>query len=283
MQFYLRKFFGHVADADPVEKAGHDVSGSYDGIIDLLKEVKAFTTRLNVHQSIMPELREISANIMVSVISICELSARAIRDGRLQAYFKAVILGMDENVQSELANLRRLVESEGKMVGPLTLSVANTTSYAVNEIRYQLSTMAVFAKDDIKRYVSKSLAKFRLFKRVSKGLRQEIPAKVIQGADGMFLWVHIMIKEIAANHTVEDIRQTLAKPPKGLSNTICHVFERFSNELSEEEITIFNDMLAWTVCAERRLTLEELDAVMKLKSSDGNGLIHLEGLSALVL
>ena len=92
----------------------------------------------------------------------------------------------------------------------------------------------------------------------------------------MFLWVDLMIKEISAKHKVEQIRQTLVNPPRGLSDTIRHVLERFSNTLEKDDIADLNEMLSWVVCTQRPLTLGELDSIMKLKSSDGEGIIYLE-------
>ena len=131
---------------------------------------------------------------------------------------------------------------------------------------------------DIEEYVVKSVAKAKNLRRVPKELQQEVMTTLTNGADGMFLWVDLMIKELSTKHRVEQIRQALVKPPKGLSDTIRHVLARFSNTLEEDDISDLNELLAWVVCAERQLTLGELDTIMKLRSSDGDGVIYLEGM-----
>ena len=112
------------------------MSGCYDTVIDLFTEVKDFTTRLSVYtrQNISQELRELVTNILVSLIHICDLSAKLIKDGRIAKYFKNIVLGEDEKVRAELTKLQRFTESEERMVSALTLSV-------VNEIREQFSKL----------------------------------------------------------------------------------------------------------------------------------------------
>ena len=128
------------------------MSGQYDSIIELFDMVKDFTLRLSVHtrQNIPQELREIVTNILLSVISICDLSTKAIRDGRLKKYFKAILLGKDPNVKAQLANLSRLTESEERMVGALTLAmatktftVATSTNKKIDHVSEQISGLAL--------------------------------------------------------------------------------------------------------------------------------------------
>jgi hypothetical protein len=121
--------------------------------------VKDFTTRLTVHarHSISKELRGIVTGILVSLIAMCGLSAKLIKDGRVMKYFKGILLGRDEKIQGELNKLRRLIESEERMVGALTLSETTRTGKVVdgvavtvtdmnltmNEVREQMSSLMV--------------------------------------------------------------------------------------------------------------------------------------------
>lgn len=145
--------------SNKVAKAGHGVSSAYDAIIDLFTEVKDFTTRLSVHarQNISQELRGIVTEILVSLIYICDLSAKLIKDGRVMKYFKGVLLGKDQRIQAELSKLRSLTESEERMVGALTLSETTRTgkvvdgvavtvtdmSLTMNEVREQMSSLMI--------------------------------------------------------------------------------------------------------------------------------------------
>lgn len=110
-------------------------------------------------------------------------------------------------------------------------------------------------------------------------MRYEIETKLIERADGMFLCVDLMTKELATAHKVQQIDRILAESPKGLWNTLRHTLKRLSNTMTEEEVADFNELLAWIVCARRPLTLTELEFIMCIKSSDGCGLVDLEGMS----
>ena len=131
--------------------------------------------------------------------------------------------------------------------------------------------------EDMDEYVKRSIAKVKLLRRVPQDLRNEVVRKLFQGAQGMFLWVDLMVKEISEKQRIEQIRQTLTRLPRGLPDTIRHVLQRFARTLTEDLITDLNELLAWVTCAQRQLTLSELDAILRLKSSDGEGIIDLEG------
>ena len=117
----------------------------------------------------------------------------------------------------------------------------------------------------------------KLLRHVSKEIRQEFVTKLNESAGGMFLWVDLMLKEIATKHKIEQIRQAMLKPPRKLSDMMHHILERLGSTLPDDEKADLNEMLAWAVCARRELTLDEFDSIMKLKSTDGNGIIYLEG------
>ena len=136
-------------------QAGRGVSACYDAIIDLFAELEDFTTRLRVHvkQHIPPELRKIVIDIILSLLNICNLSTKVIKEGRVKKFFKAIVLGKDEKVEAEMATLRRLTESEERMVGTLTFSTVSSNTNTldgidvnVGEIRAQLSSMNLGVK-----------------------------------------------------------------------------------------------------------------------------------------
>ena len=511
--------------------AGHGVSSNYDSIVELFQEIRAFTTRLTVHtrQNISKELRDIVTEILSTLIKICAMSSKLISHGRVGQFLRGVVLGKDETIAAEMANLRRLTEDEEKLVGALTLAGVNqlglqmgyatnmlgdtqsgvhevidklavltvkvddmkkessedaerkqlekirlmlrpnfnaeelfnnisakrvdktgdwihheplfrgwleglqsllwlsggpgagksflsssiidylvklhpqnvqnqsrvTVAYfffkdndpdlrsfdiALRTMAYQMSQNdPVFAKhvarfspeqlisaemiwrklfvqffqeatlsnrvyividgldealeeerqrflelldvfqeddkeklrieivmvgrpelnyeidqvlenpipmitvsaakntDDINQYVKVSIAKIKILRKVSQRLRDSIIETLTTGADGMFLWVDLMLKEIATKHKEPQIRDALKSPPKGLTDTLRHVLERFSNELGPDDIDDLNHLLSWVTCAKRPLKLGELDDAIKSTSEDGSGLLYVEG------
>lgn len=131
--------------------------------------------------------------------------------------------------------------------------------------------------DDIAQYVELSINKSPKLKRFPASLKQEIIRTLSSKAGGMFMWVKLMIAELGQKSRPGAIKEALNAAPKGLSQMLDHVLEGFSSSLSEEDAADLNDMLAWVALAKRPLSLGELDASLRLKSTDGEGVIYLEG------
>jgi len=130
---------------------------------------------------------------------------------------------------------------------------------------------------DIGQYVEARIAKEKNLRRISNDLRKEIVSVLTRKADGMFLWVDLMLKEVAAKHREAQMRQVLDGAPQGVYEAIRHTLERFSHELSDEDASDLNTLLSWVACAKEPLSLGSLEIVMKLTSPDGEGVIYLEG------
>jgi hypothetical protein len=89
-----------------------------------------------------------------------------------------------------------------------------------------------------------------------------------------------MLKELMNKKRNEGaIRTALETAPRGLNEMIRHVLEGFSSSLkgNTDAAEELNTLLAWVTCAQRPLTLEELDTLLKVISSTGTGNFWLEG------
>lgn len=130
---------------------------------------------------------------------------------------------------------------------------------------------------DIVHYIKTSIRKSNLLKRVSAKLRAEIVETLSIGAQGMFIWVDLVLQELLKKRSELAMRKSLSEAPKGLTEMLRHVLESFSLNCIDEEPENLNDLLAWTACASRPLKLGELDTILKLNSPEGDGMIYLEG------
>lgn len=131
---------------------------------------------------------------------------------------------------------------------------------------------------DICSYVESSIKKSRVLNKAPKDLRVEIVTTLVDNAQGMFLWVDLMMRELTKKTRVSTIRASLHEAPKGLREMIRHVLERFSAELKDEQPDDLNAMLAWVSCAGRPLHLDEMDAILQLRSAEGDGVLNLENM-----
>lgn len=130
---------------------------------------------------------------------------------------------------------------------------------------------------DVQQYVKQSIENSRVLNRVSKPLKQEIVETLSSRAGGMFLWVRLMIAELRKKSRESAIREALHKAPTGLNEMLRHVLEGFSATLEEVDANDLNNMLACVTLAKRPLTLGELDAMLRVRSVNGDSVIYLEG------
>lgn len=135
---------------------------------------------------------------------------------------------------------------------------------------------------DITSYIAQGLKRVRALKnkhieiKERMKLRQEIVEKVREGANGMFLWVNLMFDQINNKSRPSEISKALDGAPPDVSEMIRHVFERLSGD--PEVGKDLNEMLVWVTCAQRPLSLGEMDTIMKLLSPIGEALPDLEEL-----
>ncbi|KAF7623645.1 NACHT and TPR domain protein [Aspergillus flavus] len=130
---------------------------------------------------------------------------------------------------------------------------------------------------DINQYIHASIKKSVVLRRVSAKLRQEIVEKLSARAEGMFLWVNLMLQELVKKRNESSMRKALDQAPKGLKEMLRHVLLSFSTSSNEEELEFLNEILLWVTCSRQPLTLAEVESILKLKSPEGDGMIYPEG------
>ena len=131
--------------------------------------------------------------------------------------------------------------------------------------------------EDIINYVQTSIRKSKVLSRAPKYLQDEIVETLGRNAQGMFMWVDLMMRELGKKTRPASMRDALQRAPKGLPQMLRHVLEGFSSTLQDEDPDDLNTLLAWVTCAARPLALGELDTILKLKSPEGDGVFFLEG------
>ncbi|CEJ61519.1 hypothetical protein PMG11_10050 [Penicillium brasilianum] len=129
---------------------------------------------------------------------------------------------------------------------------------------------------DITTYVKKGIRKSRQMSRIPKTLRLKIEETLISKAEGMFLWVDLMLTELNGKTKAGSMLESLHKAPKGLDAMLRHVLETFSTRLSEEEAIDLNIILAWVSCADRPLTLEKLSEILHFERDTHDERLALE-------
>ncbi|KAL7266006.1 hypothetical protein RUND412_011463, partial [Rhizina undulata] len=120
--------------------------------------------------------------------------------------------------------------------------------------------------NDIERFVVAEVNKYistgRLLRgRVQPKLKHTIIETLTNGANGMFLWVHLQIEHIRLEKTETAIRHALKRLPEGLTATYQVIWEKIHAD-TEANQRLAERALKWIISAKSPLTEDEiLDAV----------------------
>ncbi|KAI9812372.1 MAG: hypothetical protein M1826_002839 [Phylliscum demangeonii] len=198
-----------------------------------------------------------------------------------------IVDGLDESYRKDRNEFLQLLrEVERKQVGDripaiktllvgrldLTQDIEGILERAVPMIEISARKNSM----DIDSYIASGIKKSATVRKVPEPLRQEIIYKLREGADGMFLWVNLMITEISNKRRLDSIRQALEQMPEGLSAMILHILQRLSTELEPEAREELTTLLSWVTCAAMPLSLGVLDFAVTLRSSPEDKFVNLE-------
>lgn len=121
----------------------------------------------------------------------------------------------------------------------------------------ELSTNDI--KEDLTRYVEREID----YMRGNSGIKARIIRTVCEKANGNFLWVHLVLKEILQCHTEAAIEQALEEMPPDLEPLYQRMETALSKSSRAGDRKLSNAILTWVICSQRALTLEELSEALE--------------------
>lgn len=150
----------------------------------------------------------------------------------------------------------------------ITSTIKNRNTYNVLE-HIELSPTENLA--DIKRYTRSQVKELEL--DVDLDTQRKIIENIWSRADGMFLWVRLVVDELESQkyfqHTeLDTLLEVVAEFPEGLEAA----YSRAANVISDQRSTIRETirlLLTWIVFAKRPLTVRELEAATTYQLSRG--------------
>ncbi|KUJ08906.1 uncharacterized protein LY89DRAFT_328989 [Mollisia scopiformis] len=125
------------------------------------------------------------------------------------------------------------------------------------------------ANPDIEDYIVAELENYLKSGTLSIGdpaLILEIRDALLDGAQGMFLWVNLQLKSLCVEQTDEAIRQALSNLPKDLPETFSRILDRSKDQGGSYQQRI----LELVSIAQRPLTTEELREALSVVPGDTN-------------
>ncbi len=89
-------------------------------------------------------------------------------------------------------------------------------------------------------------------------VRDTVIGTVLDQHNGMFLWVRLMLKELKACISVEDVQTTLVQVPSGLEGIYIKIVKRLEQTLKRRAAEVTKNILSWVLGSARNLTIDEL-------------------------
>ena len=177
-----------------------------------------------------------------------------------------VIDGLDESESPKV--LPDLLQTLSKFVTPIHVIITSRMTEALSLAFDRLSVSGIVdriqkdgrehATSDICMYVEQELK----YMRGADELKREIAKRIVDGAEGNFLWVYLVLEEILSCHTETAIQQVLEEIPAGMSA----LYQRMELAIAgnPRDLNVAKTLLQWTICAHRSLTLRELSQALVL-------------------
>ena len=107
--------------------------------------------------------------------------------------------------------------------------------------------------DGLSDYIDQSVDALSSKKAYPEDLKTDVKAALSSKADGTFLWVSFILKDLAKSKRYE-VRKKLENLPPGLDE----VYDRILRQISEDEVSVANFVLQFLIVAQRPLTQTEL-------------------------
>ncbi|KAI5781049.1 hypothetical protein DFH27DRAFT_604473 [Peziza echinospora] len=193
-----------------------------------------------------------------------------------------IIDGLDEALPKERMEFFGVIHEADERKLRLRIMLISRPEIKVELLNYSkskeiptISFSAPKSHPDIEKYVTYKVDRMRFRSPGLVALKRDVVKRLVHGAQGMFLWVDLMIKELQQKRNTTQIREALVNLPKGLPAMYTQILTRLQNTLSEEEMCDVYKLLTWVLFAKVPLSYRQLKHAFEEHS--GQRLISFEG------
>ncbi|KAH0537354.1 hypothetical protein FGG08_005833 [Glutinoglossum americanum] len=130
----------------------------------------------------------------------------------------------------------------------------------------KINLTSAVVSSDINNYISHELAGLSLR---NTELKDQIFERLSQGANGMFLWAHLMIKTLKSSVSPHEIMEALSDLPVDLDTTYNAILNKIAREPPNRQ-ALAKKVLQWICCSVRPLHWNELECALSFERSHGN-------------
>ncbi|CAI6340736.1 unnamed protein product [Periconia digitata] len=185
-----------------------------------------------------------------------------------------VVDALDECTQSEETALEFIsaVQALGPNIRLLCTSRYSTTfdTFFGQATRLEISAQG----EDIRMFLEAQIPQqSRLYRHIQADptLKEEIIKTIIEQSRGMFLLATLHFESLSRKLNRREVRSSLQTLPKTLNDTYEQALVRIRGQ-GEEDVELAETVVLWILCAQRTLTVLELQHMYAMKSLAGEGL-----------
>jgi WD40 repeat protein len=240
-------------------------------------------------RSMIFQMALISVNVRQKLLSMIERGIRFDKDDAKAVWRKVVVpsISQVDPFQTQYWILDALDEcSDFNLLFPMMASIEPTTSIKIlitsrkmPEIVQQFADLqrnsngeAVIYDEmsfddtqaDINLYLEGNRTKLHAG---SDAERDVFLNRVLEKSEGCFLWVRLVLDELALAWTVSQIEQVLEEVPQNMEQLYARALSIMSSKPKYTK-NIARAILTWTVCAVRPLTITELHTALRIDLDD---------------
>ncbi|KAF2261856.1 hypothetical protein CC78DRAFT_535313 [Lojkania enalia] len=124
-----------------------------------------------------------------------------------------------------------------------------------NQIPNVISITSATNKKDIQTFIEAELARHRLLNRPT--IYEVVSRVLLEKADGMFLWVKLMIEDLGRAATKHEVTERLRDLPQGLEDAYRFILSRLLNRLDKYQLKLVENILSLLSASGRPLRFEE--------------------------
>ena len=175
-----------------------------------------------------------------------------------------VVDGLDEMDSPRL--LVELIRSISSTILPIKMMLVSRRSPELVSAFERLAAAAQIQsltiednEEDIRRYAEQEID----FMHAPSSLKAQVVRKLLERANGNFLWVNLALTEILHCLTSTDIEETLEGLPSGMGELYYRMELSILKSTRSRDQDLARTILAWAACSRRPLTLPELEQALE--------------------
>jgi Cdc6-like AAA superfamily ATPase len=182
--------------------------------------------------------------------------------------------GIDEAEREDIVDLisllsvctQRKLKIQVLLVGrpEMDQMVSTLDTDSVAKIEVSITKNAV----DITRYITRTYDRSPTLPK-SVAFRQKVVAALLEGSNGMFLWVDLMFDDLSMRSQPKQILSALKVLPKGLNKVYDKILGKIKVDVEEDdERRSLRELLCWVAHSKRPPTLFVLNLVVQFLTED---------------